>query len=204
MKILRELTPFQFNANLQNLETKVLGKHYIYYKEIDSTQKEVWRRIDSNEIVDGMLIRTEKQTDGIGTHGRTWYTREKNIAFSFYMKLNCKVSRIDGLTIQIAETIADIIKERYNILLEIKPPNDLYVNGKKIGGILTQTRLSGDNVKFLVVGIGINNSQINFEKEIENIATSFKKEFGIVIDIESFLTEFCNKIEQVILKRIEG
>ncbi len=203
MKTLQKLIQLQHNVNLEGLETKKLGRNYIYYYEIDSTQKEIWRRINKSEIIDGTLIRAEKQTSGVGTHGRTWYTEEKNIAFSFYMKLNCTVDKIDGLTLQIAETIIDIIKKMHNITLEIKPPNDLYFKGKKLGGILTQTKLKGNIAKFLVVGIGINNSQMNFEGEIQNIATSLKKEFGVEIEINQFLADFCNKFENIILKRIE-
>ena len=201
---MQELMTYPHNVSLKNLETKTLGKNYIYYDEIDSTQKEMWRRIERNEIKNGTLIRAEKQSSGIGTHGRTWYTNEKNIAFSFYMELNCDINKIDGITIQIATIIVDIVEEMLGIKLNIKPPNDLYVKDKKIGGILTQTRVNGSVVKFLVVGIGINNSQINFECEIENIATSLKKEFGIEIDIDRFLAEFCNRIEAEILKRIGG
>ena len=89
-----------------------------------------------------------------GTHGRTWHTdEENNIAFSFYINLDCNIKKIEGLTIEIAEIILEVFKRLYNIELQIKEPNDIVINGKKIGGILTQTKLNGEIVKYIVVGI---------------------------------------------------
>ncbi|MBR2588396.1 MAG: biotin--[Bacilli bacterium] len=179
-----------------------MGRDYFYYNEIDSTQKEIWRRIDKNEIVNGCIIRAEKQTAGKGTHGRIWYTEENNIAFSLYVELQCNFSKIDGITTQIAEIIVSIIEQMYNIKLEIKLPNDIYINGKKLGGILTETKVKGGVAKFLVVGIGMNNAQLEFSNELNDIATSFKREFALEIDVEEFISSFCNIFESAILERI--
>ena len=64
------------------LNTKFLGKSFEHYEIIDSTQAEVWRRIEKNNVKNGNLIIADIQTNGIGTHGRIWKTDEKNnIAF---------------------------------------------------------------------------------------------------------------------------
>ncbi len=57
--------------------TKYLGRKYIYYPEIDSTQSEIWRRIENRTIENGLVISAGTQTKGKGTHGRTWHTDEK-------------------------------------------------------------------------------------------------------------------------------
>ena len=89
---------------LKNLKTNFLGRNIFYYKTIDSTQKEIWRRVDDDKIENGTLIFADIQTGGIGTHGRIWHTDEKNnIAFSFYLKLNCDIITLSGLTKKIAE-----------------------------------------------------------------------------------------------------
>ena len=89
-----------------------------------------------------------------GTHGRKWHTDEKNnIAFSFFIETNCEVERLDGITIEIAETIVEVFKKLYDISLNIKFPNDIVYQGKKLGGILTETKLSGKIVKYMVIGI---------------------------------------------------
>lgn len=75
-------------------------------------------------------------------------------------------------------------------------------NNKKIGGILTETKLKGENVKYIIVGIGINTNRQNFNEEIKEIATSVKSEFGIEVDNLRIISEFCNQLENKIIKRI--
>ena len=183
--------------DLKGLQTKYLGRNILYYKTIDSTQSEIWRLIESNNIKNGTIVIADIQTNGQGTHGRKWYTDQaNNIAFSFAIELNCNIKKLDGLTIKIAQTIVKIMNEMYKIKIDIKEPNDLYSNGKKLGGILTQTKLVGENVKYLVIGIGINTSQKEFDKDVKDIATSIKKEFNVEVNIEEFLSKFCNEFEK--------
>lgn len=89
-----------------------------------------------------------------GTHGRKWHTDEKdNIAFSFLIEANCEIEKLEGITLEIAEIMIEVFKKLYSILLEIKFPNDIVYQGKKLGGILTETKLYGNMVKYMVVGI---------------------------------------------------
>ena len=70
---------------LENLKTNYLGKEFIYYKEIDSTQDEIWRRIKNNNIKNGTIIMADIQTKGKGTHGRIWHTDETEYSiFTIY------------------------------------------------------------------------------------------------------------------------
>lgn len=187
---------------LKKLKTKYLGRTYFYYDKIDSTQNEIWRLTEKN-ISNGTVVMAGTQTNGKGTHGRRWYTdTPNNIAFSFYIELDCNIKKIEGITTEIAEILIDIMKRFYNIEIGIKSPNDLVYNGKKIGGILTESKMNGENVRFLVVGIGINTSQTDFNNELKNIATSITKEFNIEINAKDVIAEFCNCFEQYILKLI--
>ncbi len=189
---------------LISLKTNVLGRNFVYYEILDSTQKEVWRLIENNTIRNGTLVMADIQTSAVGTHGRVWHTDEKdNIAFSFYLEMNCNLNKISGLTMDVAECLTNIILNKYNLRIDIKSPNDLMINGKKIGGILTESRTSLNKVKYLVIGIGINTSKMSFTNDIENIATSIKKETGIVIDREYVVSNFCNSFEQIIKERVE-
>lgn len=189
---------------LENLKTDFIGKKQFYYKEIDSTQKEIWRRIENNQIEDGTIIIADIQNQAIGTHGRVWYTDEKNnIAFSIFLKPNCKVSKLDNITIEIAHILVSIFEKNYNIKLDIKEPNDLVVSNKKIGGILTETKLNGEIAKYMVIGIGINTNKTKFNTEIRDIATSVKKEFGITVDRQIVIEEFCNLFERIYKEKIK-
>lgn len=92
--------------------------------------------------------------------------------------------------------IVDIFREKYNVQLSIKHPNDIVFNEKKIGGILTQSKVSGNKLKYLVTGIGLNTNQEHFNHEISKNATSIKNEFGIIMDTNEFVSEFCNRYEE--------
>lgn len=189
---------------LTNLKTDFLGRDFIFFNEIDSTQDEIWRRIENNKIKNGCLVMADIQTKGKGTHGRIWHTDEaKNIAFSFYIETNCSSERLEGLTTEIAEILLEVFKEKYDIKLNIKMPNDIVYNNKKLGGILTESKMISEKVRFLVIGIGLNTEKMNFTDDIKDIATSIKKEFGIEVNRDYVISSFCNKFEEVIKRRIE-
>lgn len=181
---------------LTGLNTSILGRNFIYYEKIDSTQNRIWKLYEE-DAPSGTLVMADKQTSGIGTHGRVWYTDEaNNVAFSILIKTDCKVSKIEGLTSKIASIIVKIMQEKYKVSLNIKEPNDLVYNGKKVGGILTQSKVVKNTVKCLVIGIGINTMQQVFAEDIKDIATSIKNEFNVEINSKEFIAEFCNVFEQ--------
>lgn len=187
---------------MYSLENKIA-----FIEIIDSTQKEMWRRLQ-DKMFEAEVIIAKIQTSGIGTHGRCWYSNEDNIIFSVGINLSnvgVTIDKLDGLTINIAEIIVKVFKELYNInSIKIKIPNDLILNDKKIGGILTETKLLGSDVKALCLGIGINTNQENFEniEEIKNIATSIKKELGIEINNLEVIKLFLKYFEENLYKRI--
>lgn len=188
---------------LENLNTKYLARKFDYYKTIDSTQDEIWRRIEAEKIINGETVFSELQTNSYGTHGRIWHTDEnEDIAFSFVINANSNIDNFEGMTVEIAQIFVDIFKE-YKIEIDIKSPNDLYLNGKKIGGILCQTKLVGEKVRYIVIGIGININKMNFSEDIKEIATSIKKEFpNIKINKLEVLSKFCNSFEEILNKKI--
>lgn len=189
---------------LTKLKTNYIARHFIYYDVIDSTQSEIWRLIENNKIVNGTMVACDIQTAGKGTHGRNWVTDEHwNIAFSIYIETNCLIEKLNGLTFDIAKILVELLKEDYSIKIDIKEPNDLMINNKKIGGILTESKTLGENVKFLVIGIGINTCKTNFIHELEDIATSIKREYQIEIDREKLIAKFCNELEKNIDKRLK-
>ena len=189
---------------LKNLKTNFLGRNCIFYPEIDSTQNEIWRLIRNENIKNGTVVMADIQTNGKGTRGRVWHTNEsENIAFSVFVQMDCNIKKLDGITTEIAEIIIDILDNDYGIKLEIKAPNYIVYNNKKIGGILTETKTISETVKYLVIGIGINTNAKSFPKEIENTATSIKNEFGVSVKAPEFIAEFCNRVEKEILKRSE-
>ncbi|MBO5479435.1 MAG: biotin--[acetyl-CoA-carboxylase] ligase [Clostridia bacterium] len=184
---------------IKKANTKIIGKEIIYYESIASTQKEAKAKLKENSIKNGTIIIAGNQTGGIGTKGRTWYTnKEENITMTIVLYPKCSIHQLEGITIQIAKAMKDAIKDLYNISLQIKYPNDLLLNGKKIGGILTESATTKGDVTHLLIGIGFNVNQTSFPKEIETIATSLKKEMKKEYTKEDIIIKFIEKLEEEI------
>lgn len=186
-----------------NLKTKFIGQDIVVLDIIDSTQDEIKRR---DNLENGTVIIAENQTKGKGTHGRVWYTDTsgKNIAMTFVLYPNTHISKFEDITVVIARCIVKTFKKLYNINLDIKYPNDIVINSKKIGGILTETKVIGQNVKELYIGIGLNILQKGFRENIKDIASSIINEFNIKCIREDIISEFFNIFEYEYLKLLEG
>ena len=179
---------------IKNANTKVLGKNIVFYKEIDSTQDEI-RKMAEKHTANGTLVIADNQFSGKGTKGRVWTTESgKNITMSLVIYPNCKVEELEGFTVNIAEAIKEAIKELYGYKLDIKEPNDLMLNGKKICGILTQSVTLAEKVDYVLIGIGFNVNQVEFEGELSNIATSLKKEFNMEFEREEIVAKILEKL----------
>ena len=112
----------------------------------------------------------------------------------------CNIKKLDNITIKIANAICKAIKNLCNIDLEIKEPNDLIINKKKIGGILTEINTMGEIVDTLFIGIGFNVKQTIFGENITNKATSLYLNNVKDIEIEDVICAICNELETIIEK----
>lgn len=178
------------------LTTSIIGKKIIFFDEIDSTQIQA-KILAENGIKDGTMVLAENQTGGIGTHGRKWYSeKNNNISFTLVLYPKCSIQELNHLTKDIAKCVVEAIDKICKIKTDIKEPNDIMLNGKKIGGILTQIISNGENIKYLLIGIGINVNSESFPEDLEKIATSLKKETGMEFSRENIIAEFCNIFEE--------
>lgn len=183
---------------IKTAQTIYLGKEIIYKEEIESTQ-ELAKQLVKNNIKNGTLVITNNQIKGKGTKGRIWEaTKGKNITMTIILKPNLKIEKLEGLTLKIAQAIKEAIEELYGYELVIKIPNDLLLNGKKICGILTQTASIGNKVNYILIGIGFDVNEENFNKELQNIATSLKKEYQKEFEREEIIVKIIEKIEKII------
>lgn len=185
---------------IKQAKTKYIGKNVIYFNEIDSTQTEAKRNVEKYE--NGTVIIAELQTAGKGTHGRVWHTKADNIAMTLILKPEININKLEGFTVAIAENIQQAIKELYGIELEIKLPNDLLLNKKKICGILTEVITIKEQVKEIFIGIGFNVNEKEFSSDISDIATSLYKETKQVYCREDIICKVLENIELELEKRI--
>ncbi len=138
------------------LGTKRMGKEIAYFDTVSSTMDEAFRLAMAG-AEEGTVICAEGQTKGRGRLGRTWQSpKGKGIYFSIILRPKVSPNEVSQLTLLSAVAAAEAIKNVSGLTPEIKWPNDLLINGKKIVGILTEMSAETDRIKFVTVGIGVN------------------------------------------------
>jgi BirA family biotin operon repressor/biotin-[acetyl-CoA-carboxylase] ligase len=125
------------------------------------------------------------------------------LSFDLILLPNCNLSKIENLTVNLAKCIACVVKELYGIEVFIKEPNDVYLNQKKIAGIITESSTTGDIVKKIYIGIGINVNQSLFPGTLKEKATSLKNELGKDIDRIEVFVRIIENIEKEYFKILE-
>ena len=138
-----------------NLKTKLIGKRVYYFEEIDSTQNFA-QQIALNKKEDGTIIIAERQTDGRGRLERKWTSPKGGITFSIIIHPKFDVSSSTLVPILSAVALSKSIKSVLGIETEVKWPNDITMNGKKVAGILVDASFQANSIDYLILGVGIN------------------------------------------------
>ena len=176
-------------------KTLFLGKNTINLPVCHSTNEEAKTLNQRGNLSEGTIVRADYQENGKGQRGNTWESEpQKNLLFTILLKPDklrpdqqYMINVVVSLALQ--EAIAHFIP---NHSVQIKWPNDLYVNDRKIAGILTESTVSGKNITAIYCGIGLNVNQLDFR--LTN-ATSMALETG-----DTFLRD---DILEVILLKME-
>lgn len=168
-------------VNIQkHLQTKRYGKSIHYIETCDSTQL-IAHDLAQNNSVDGTVVIAEEQLGGKGRMARPWASKAyKGIWMSIIMNPKLTLQQAPQLTLVAAVAIVRAIEDVTGLTAQIKWPNDLLVNGKKVTGILTELQADPDQVKAIILGIGmnVNQDETEFPAELASIATSLKMELG--------------------------
>lgn len=194
-----KVLPFEIT---ENLNTKIIAKKILHFDEIDSTNIKAKSLANNNED-DGTLIISEKQIGGHGRFTRPWSSPEGGLWFSLILRPDLEPAYSSKITQVVAAAIINTLKQ-YDINALIKWPNDIYINGKKICGILTEMKCDMDRVNYIVPGIGINVNIPSFPEELSKKASSLLIETGIVFDRAKLLAEILNNFEILYLELINN
>lgn len=147
-------------------------------------------------ITEGSLIVAEIQTAGRGQHHKKWEGKPgENLTFSLIFQPNT-AERLTILTFACAYAVYDIAqKYAQDKIVQLKWPNDVLINDKKVAGVLTETVFNGNKLERVVVGIGLNVNQLNFEDELEHNATSLAHHTEEKLVREKMLAEILSRLE---------
>lgn len=161
------------------LKTEYIGREIYYFDSINSTNTKA-KELAYIIKTEGAVVIAEEQTSGRGRLGRNWSSpNKKGIWMSIILKPQIEPQDAAKITQVAAAAVWKAINQ-IGVKTQIKWPNDIVFNGRKICGILTEMSGELNRLNYLVVGIGINaNTTISeFPEEIRNMATSLKIETG--------------------------
>ena len=163
--------------------------------------------------LEGTVILAARQTAGKGRRGRSWESpRGTGIWMSFLLRPEFEPAHASMLTLTAAMAVAQGIRRATGLDCQIKWPNDIVINGKKLCGILTEMSTEDNQIRYVVVGIGINVNIREFPEEISSTATSLLLESGhsvrraVLVDHvlrawEEYYTEFLKTLDFQNLKK---
>ncbi|MCK4660284.1 MAG: biotin--[acetyl-CoA-carboxylase] ligase [Phycisphaerae bacterium] len=177
----------QLEQITEGLATRRVGRRIEIHNTVDSTNRLAWQRVSEGEC-DGLAVFAEHQTAGCGRLGRRWESpRGASVMMSLVLHDPAGSLGGDVLSLLSAVSAVDAVDAATGVTAEIRWPNDLVADGRKLGGILIESRLgkrgetnSGENHRpeVYVVGIGINCLQHrnHFPAELRSSATSLDLE----------------------------
>ena len=189
--------------------TKFVGQNIHAYKSVKSTNEIASFLAESGEK-EGTVIVTEEQTQGKGRLGRRWHSPPKaGIYVSIILKPAFTPDEAPGLAIMTALALADTFGELTSGKIQIKWPNDILLNGKKVAGILTELSAEKKKINHVIIGIGINvnHTKEDFPDDLKTVATSLriinKKKADRVNLLQSFLKAFENEYRKYQKNRLK-
>ncbi len=178
-----------------NLQTAAFGRQAIHYlPETDSTNTAA-KELAATGAPEGTIVLAETQTGGRGRKGRHWFSPpQEGIYLSMILRPDISPFEVPRITILSAVALAESLGRVTSLSPTIKWPNDVFVGGKKIAGILTETSTEMDITNHVVVGLGLNVNTRVFPRDLAPIATSLFLEtgrtFSRVVLLRHFLQEF--------------
>jgi BirA family biotin operon repressor/biotin-[acetyl-CoA-carboxylase] ligase len=170
----------------------------LLFESVDSTNERALA-LPASELPDsGAVLIAESQTNGRGRHGRRWVSPPGlNIYLSAILRPSCAPRDATLLTVIAAVSAASALRNRTGLGIRIKWPNDLMVNGRKIGGILTELRSGRGKISRAVIGMGmnVNSEAADFPAELREIATSVWAETGEKFSRTEIIIEILTELE---------
>lgn len=162
----------------QRLKGSLFGKRIYHFFKVDSTNRVALDLGHAGEP-EGAVILAEEQTAGRGRAGRNWHS-ERAAGIYVTLLLRPKLAPVQAplLTIMAGLAARSAIEAQTGLMVDLKWPNDLLIGGKKAGGILTEMHAEPGQVRFVIVGIGLNVNQERFPGELGTTATSLRAEGG--------------------------
>jgi BirA family biotin operon repressor/biotin-[acetyl-CoA-carboxylase] ligase len=178
-----------------------VGQNLVTITEVDSTNNFLKQALaNSTPLTEGTVIMAESQYAGRGQQQNRWHSDPgKNLTFSILLKPSfLPLNQQFNLTIAISVGIIKALEKLLGPQTKVKWPNDIYFGNSKLGGVLIENIVQGEQIKNAVIGIGLNVNQEFFPPEVPN-AASVKQILQKDYDLKALLAEICGCIEAAYL-----
>ncbi len=176
------------------LDTRFIGKKIYYFDTISSTM-DLAMELGIKGCPSGTLVLSETQTKGRGRLERGWLSpKYKGIYLSLILRPKILPQEASLLTLFSAVSVCEAVSQITALDAQIKWPNDILIHHKKLGGILTELNAEMDEVRFLIVGIGLNVN--NDKKTLCSGATSLREQKNEFVNRSELLKEILRQIEK--------
>ena len=181
------------------LTTSFIGREITYYPSTGSTNADLWALVDGGQAVPGQVVITDEQRSGKGRQDRRWFSAaELGLTFSALLRPELPPERLGLLSLGMGVAVVDALALE-GVKARLKWPNDIVWEGRKLGGILAESRMT-DEGPVVVIGVGINvNEQItDFPEELHPAAVSVYMLLGKPIQRELLLAGILNRFEELL------
>jgi BirA family transcriptional regulator, biotin operon repressor / biotin---[acetyl-CoA-carboxylase] ligase len=198
----------------KRLKGRLFGKRILHFFKTDSTNRVAMELGEAGES-EGAVVIAEQQTAGRGRAGRTWHSeRGTGLYFTLLLRPRLSPAQAPLLTMLAGIAAHSAISAQTGVAPELRWPNDLLLNGRKIGGILTEMHAEPSQVRFVIIGCGINVNQENFPAELATVATSLRRETGrshsrlellvrLLVEFETDYNRFLREGPAVVIERFQ-
>ncbi len=183
-----------------NPSTLFIGQSHTHFSELDSTNSELLRMIKLDKLNEGHVVSSDFQKEGRGQRGKQWASQKgMNLMMSVLLKPSAfKWNDQFVLNMAIALGVRSFFQDKVLDEVKIKWPNDIYVNNKKVAGILLENVIKDGHIEYCVAGIGANLNQEYFEELTS--ASSLKLETGKYWSPTFAMQELCGFLEVFYMK----
>lgn len=192
---------FIFNLLLTN-PPEFMFRHFYYFDVINSTQEYALEIIQKDSQIFPSVIISEIQTAGKGRRGNNWSSPAGGIWTSIILKPCLEIDEIFLYNMLLLYVICEMIETTTKLRPVVKWPNDIFIRGKKVGGILMDTEVQNNRLKYLVMGMGLNtnNDASLTNKEVSNnnipkyLVTTLKEEINRYVSNQFLLSVLLKKM----------
>ncbi len=181
---------------VNEISENLILKHLKTPKKV-AVMGEVYSTNDTIKDLNVDCVIAKSQTGGRGTNNRKFFSPNGGIYLSLKLKPKIPLEKLSLITPFTAVALAKSIEKVTGLKPKIKWVNDIYISGKKVAGILTESKILSGNIDYVIVGVGVNVKSQKFPNFNLNTPTSLEEELGGVVDKNRLIAEFLNEFNGV-------